>query len=114
MTVHVVTILLLLLAPHAGGVLGRDVASQGDSAKILYSQNCLQCHGVRGLAPKGIKATFPKIPTFDSAFSASHTQDSIVKVLTHGKSTDMPSFSGKLTPAEMATVAKYVRGLASK
>ncbi len=114
MTVRAVTVLLLLLAPRAAGVLYRADASQGDSAKILYSQNCLQCHGVRGVAPKGIKATFPKIPTFDSAFSASHTQDSIVKVLTHGKSTDMPSFNGKLTPVEMATIAKYVRGLASK
>jgi hypothetical protein len=61
-----------------------------------------------------IKATLPNIVTFNAAFAASHTADSIVKVLTHGKSTDMPSFKGKLTPQQMMTVAKYVLALASK
>jgi mono/diheme cytochrome c family protein len=85
-----------------------------DDAKAVYDQNCMQCHGVRGLPPKNVKSALSKIPTFDSAFIAVRTDDSIVKVLTNGKGGDMPSFKGKLTSSQMATLAKYVRALASK
>lgn len=114
MSARISTIALVLLAPLASGALTRAPGRQADDGKTLYDQNCMQCHGARGTAPKTIKATLPNIVTFNAAFAASHTADSIVKILTHGKSTDMPSFKGKLTPQQMTTVAKYVLALASK
>jgi mono/diheme cytochrome c family protein len=61
-----------------------------------------------------MKEKFPKIYTFDAAFIAARSDDSVVKVLTKGKDEDMVSFKDKLKPAEMMAIAKYVRELGSK
>ena len=89
-------------------------ARQDPDGKALYEENCRKCHGVIGTPPKTMKAKYPKIATFDSVFFVKHSQDSIVTILTKGKNEDMKSFKDKMTPAEMAAVAKYVRQLASK
>jgi len=96
------------------GTAAAQAATQFD-AQTFYQENCRKCHGVRGTPPKTMKAKFPKIATFDAAFIASHSQDSIVKVLTKGKGEDMKSFADKLkSPEEKAAVAKYVHALAAK
>jgi len=87
---------------------------QEPDAKAIYDENCKRCHGVIGTPPKTMKAKYPKIATFNAEFMADHSEDSIVKVLTKGNNEDMKSFKDKMTPAEMAAVAKYVRQLASK
>jgi hypothetical protein len=61
-----------------------------------------------------MKEKVPKIYTFDAAFVAARSDDSVVKVLTKGKDEDMVSFKDKMKPAEMMAVAKYVRELGSK
>jgi mono/diheme cytochrome c family protein len=119
MTSRLVTLTLVVLAPLASlaslasGPAARASASQ-DNGKALYDANCMQCHGVRGVPPRDMKAALPKVATFNAAFIASRTDDSITKVLTRGKNDDMPSFKGKLTTTQMAIIAKYVRVLASK
>jgi mono/diheme cytochrome c family protein len=87
---------------------------QEPDGKTIYDENCKRCHGVIGTPPKTMKAKYPKIATFNAEFIAQHSEDSIVKVLTKGKNEDMKSFKDKMTPAEMAAVAKYVHQLASK
>ena len=96
----------------AGASRGR---AQAD-AKVLYEENCRKCHGVRGTPPKTMKEKFPKIATFDDAFIAKRSDDSVVKVLMKGvgKADDMKSFKDKLSPEEMTAVAKYVRTLGLK
>ena len=89
-------------------------AAQAPDGKALYNENCRKCHGVIGTPPKTMQAKYPKIATFDDQFLAKHSQDSIVKVLVHGKGEDMKSFKDKLKPEEMEAVAKYVRELAEK
>ena len=42
-------------------------------------------------------------------FFANRSQDSIVAVLNHGAGKDMKSFKDKLSPAEIAAVAKYLK-----
>jgi mono/diheme cytochrome c family protein len=110
MTIRLMTVGLVLLA----SVTAAYAAVEQSDPKKLYDDNCMTCHGVRGLPPKAMKSAFPKIPAFDAAFIASRTDDSIVKILTRGKSDVMLSFKGKLTPEQMGIVAKYVRSLASK
>jgi mono/diheme cytochrome c family protein len=90
------------------GVLpaGPGQVAQG---KIPYEENCRKCHGVRGVPPKTMQAKFPKIVTFDAAFFAKHSDDSVVTVLTKGKNEDMKSFKDKLTHAQMVAVAAYLR-----
>jgi mono/diheme cytochrome c family protein len=92
----------------------RQAAAQAPDGKTLYETTCKKCHGVLGTPPKAMKEQFPKIATFDAAFIAKHTEDSIVTILTKGKGEDMKSFKGKLTLPEMAAVAKYVHELATK
>ena len=89
-------------------------ARQDPDGKAIYDENCKKCHGVIGNPPKTMKAKYPKIATFNAEFIAERTDDSVVKILNKGKGEDMKSFKEKLTPAEMAAVAKYVRQLASK
>lgn len=98
----------------AGGALSQASAQAARDAKTLYQENCKKCHGVLGTPPKTMKAKYEKIATFDAAFIASRSEDSVVKILTKGKGEDMKSFKEKLTPEEMVAVAKYVKELASK
>ena len=95
-------------------VMATRLAAQASTPKALYDANCKKCHGVIGTPPKAMKAKFPKIATFDAAFIAKHSVDSIVTILTKGKNEDMKSFKGTLSPADMAVVAKYVHELASR
>ena len=103
----------LLLVAFAAAARAASRA-QAPDGKALYEENCRKCHGVRGTPPKTMKEKYPKIATFDAAFIAKRTDDSVVKVLMKGvgKAEDMKSFKDKLSPEEMAAVAKYVRELA--
>jgi len=112
MTKRVMTIGLFFLASLAGGTVARAQAAQGDDGKAVYNQFCIQCHGVRGTPPKAMKSAFPQLPVFDAAFLGSHPEDMVVKVIGTGKNMMQP-FKDKLTVAQIAAVAKYLRGLAS-
>lgn len=110
------TPLMFAVALLAGSGAVSRVAAQAPNASALYSENCKQCHGVLGTPPKAMKAKFPKIATFDAAFGASRSEDSVVKVLTKGvgKGDEMKSFKGILSNDEMKAVAKYVEELGKK
>ena len=92
-----------------GGGVSPAGTGQVAQGKTPYEENCRKCHGVRGAPPKAMKAMFPKIVTFDAAFFATHSGDSVVTVLTKGKNQDMKSFKDKLTHAQMVAVAAYIR-----
>ncbi|MDO8500482.1 MAG: cytochrome c [Gemmatimonadaceae bacterium] len=77
--------------------------------KTLYEADCRKCHGVRGVPPKSMAAKFPKIAAFDAAFFAKRSVDSVVTVLTNGKSEGMKSFKDKLSHDQMVAVAAYIR-----
>jgi mono/diheme cytochrome c family protein len=83
--------------------------SQDPPGKAPYEDNCRKCHGVRGVAPKTMKAKFPKIVTFDAEFFEKHSRDSIVTILTKGKGEDMKSFKSKLSHEQMEAVADYIK-----
>src|SRR5665647_873725 len=113
-TVKTQLVLAVVLLAGSGAV--SRAAAQAPDGPALYSANCKNCHGVLGTAPKAMKAKFPKIATFDAAFIASRSEDSIVKVLTKGvgKAEDMKSFKDKLSHEEMKAVAKHVIELGKK
>jgi mono/diheme cytochrome c family protein len=92
-------------------VVSAGGAGQAAEGKTPYEDNCRKCHGVRGVPPKTMKTKFPKIATFDAAFFAKHSDDSVVTVLTKGKNEDMKSFKDKLSHAQMVAVAAYIRSL---
>ena len=104
---------VLLIGALVAGITSR-AAAQAPDGKALYTEFCKKCHGVLGTPPQTMAKKFEKIAKFDAAFMAKRSEDSVVKVLTKGKSEDMKSFKDKLKPDEMAAVAKYVHELAAK
>ena len=111
----------MLVSAAIGCAYGGHLASasqlqeqQEPAGKAPYEANCRKCHGVRGVPPKTMKAKYAKIATFDAEFFAKRSDDSVVKILMHGKGDDMKSFKDKMTPDEMKAVAKYVRELGMK
>jgi mono/diheme cytochrome c family protein len=108
------TMVAALGAVYAGHLAGATATSQDPPGMAPYQENCKKCHGVRGVAPKTMKTKYPKIATFDSAFFAKRTDDSVVTVLTKGKNDDMKSFKDKLSHEQMVAVAAYIRSFATK
>ncbi len=105
--------ILGLVTLAVGGAASR-AAAQTPDGHALFIVTCKRCHGVQGVPPKLIRQEYPKVATFDSAFGANHSEDSIVTILTNGKGRDMKSFKGKLTLPQMRAVAAYVRELAER
>lgn len=85
-------------------------AAQGTDGKTLYEAQCKKCHGLTGKPSAGIKKMNPKIETFDAAFFAKRTDADLVKGISEGKD-KMKPFKDKMSPEEIAAVAKYIRTL---
>lgn len=88
-------------------------AAQAPDGKALYEKSCKMCHGVDGTPPAAMLKMMPTLPSLDSSYMASRSEDSVVAVLKNG-TVKMKSYTGKLSPEEMAAVAKYVREMALK
>ena len=99
---------------YAGNFAAAATRQPDPAGKAPYEENCRKCHGVRGIPPKAMKAKFPKIMTFDAAFFAKRSTDSVVTVLTKGVDVNMKSFKDKLSHEEMKAVAKHVIELGKK
>lgn len=95
------------------GVASAASAQQpaGDT-KALFEQNCKACHGARGLPAQAL-VRMMKVPRLDAAYFEKHSDDSIVEVLKKGGGSNMKSFTGKLTPDQMLSIARYIRDLAT-
>jgi mono/diheme cytochrome c family protein len=98
----------------AGVLLVAGVArAQSAVGLTVYEKNCKMCHGADGTPSAAMAKMMPSLPKLNAKFMAGISEESIVKVLTNGSATGkMKSFKGKLTPEEMAAVAKYVKEMA--
>lgn len=85
------------------------LAAQAADGKSIYGEECRTCHGAAGKPTQRAVSQYKNMPTFDAAFFAHRSQDSVVAVLNHGMGKDMKSFKSKLSPEEIAAVAKYVK-----
>ena len=88
---------------------GRAVA-QAPDGQAVFHEECRKCHGLAGKPTHFALSLYKEIPTFDAAFFAGRSVDSIMAVLDHGAGKNMKSFKGKLSPAEITAVATYVKG----
>ena len=85
------------------------LGAQAADGQSIYREVCRVCHGPAGKPNQRTVGLYKTIPTFDASFFATRSQDSIVAVLNHGAGKDMKPFKGKLSPAEIAAVAQYLR-----
>ena len=97
------------------GLGSSNALAQAPDGAALYRQNCRSCHGLKGTPPQRMVAIYPGLKDMgDSAFLRARSVDSIVAVLRNGAGRDMKSFANRLSPAEIAAVAKFVKTLASQ
>jgi mono/diheme cytochrome c family protein len=82
----------------------RVEAQRGGAA--VYSQHCARCHGADGRAQtaKGRQTDAVDLTSDDWTPDTGHD----TRLITNGKGS-MPSFRKKLTPAQISSVAQYIR-----
>jgi high-affinity iron transporter len=91
----------------------RPAAAQAADGAALYKQNCRTCHGATGAPSQRMAGLYPALKSFaDSTTLAGISVDSIVTILKKGQGKDMKSFADKMTPDQMAAIARYVKTLA--
>jgi len=86
----------------------RPATASGTGATI-FQQQCSSCHGNDG---KGTGGNAPDLTNFRARAGVPH--QAIVNTIANGRRNGaMPSFSGKLSAADIDSVATYVQGLSS-
>ncbi|BDG06281.1 c-type cytochrome [Anaeromyxobacter oryzae] len=85
-------------------LLATAAVARADEAPALFSQKCAVCHGKDGKGtPAGQKMGAKDL----TALKLSH--EDLVKDISNGQG-KMPAFKGKLTDAQIESLAKYVKG----
>jgi cytochrome c6 len=102
------------VALSAALAFGPQAASaQAADGAAVFKANCAKCHGREGVPPKFALRRYKNLVSLaDPATLKGISVDSTMTVIANGKGKDMKPFEGKLTPAEIAAVAKYVFELA--
>lgn len=102
--------LLIAVGLVSAAALGAPaVSAQAPDGQAIFREECRTCHGTTGKPTQRAMSQYKNMPTLDAAFLAKRSQDSIVAVLNHGLGKDMKSFKDKLSPDEIAAVARYVK-----
>ncbi len=98
-------------------IFGLSVSASAFAAEAveLFKSKCSSCHGEDGKAQTKMGKK-EKIPDFTTEkFQSGVTDDKIKDAITNGvPDTKMKAFSGKLTPDEIASLAKFVRTFKGK
>ena len=85
----------------------RDFATS--YAKVLFADNCAACHQPGG---GGIVGKYPNLD--DDSWLWGGTFQQIQTTITDGRHGNMPSFAGRLSPAQMDDVSEYVLSLSGQ
>jgi cytochrome c6 len=85
-------------------LVNAESANSSAMSKKLYLQNCARCHGADGSSNTQVGRDMEAPPI--NGVSVART----VKVVTNGDG-EMPAFKKKLTKAQIASIAKYVKGM---
>jgi cytochrome c oxidase cbb3-type subunit 3 len=87
--------------------------SKPDSVRAghaVYEANCVPCHGAEGRGNQSLGV--PNLT--DLAWINGSDWESVYTVVHHGRKGEMPSWEGRLSPAERKLLAVYVLDLVSR
>lgn len=85
-------------------VLSLAGAARADEAAALYAKRCASCHGKDGkVTPVGQKMGAKDLS------ATTESEEAIANTIANGKG-KMTAYKGKLTDAEIQSLAKYVKG----
>ena len=105
-----VGVAVAVMLPFASPAIAGDIASGAQ----VFAGNCAACH-IGGnnavMANKTLKQD--ALEQYLEGYGSEHSFEAIVYQVTNGKNA-MPSFSGRLTDAQIADVAAYVKDQAEK
>ena len=90
-----------------GSARSTGTASETNSPRTLYVQNCARCHGLDGRANTKMGR---KLEAADLTSSDVQEMDSarIARAIRNGRP-GMPAFGRKLRPSQVSAIAEYVR-----
>ena len=88
--------------------LATPLVAQNSGADI-YKAKCQMCHGADGLGATPVGKVM-KIPSFKDPAVVKSTNAELSSIVKNGKN-KMPSFSGKLTDAQITSVVEFIRTL---
>ena len=80
-----------------------------ESPRSLYLNNCARCHGADGTSQTEL-GKLNDTPDISGGKARKMSTAKIVKLITRGRGS-MPGFGKKMTKAQIASLANYVRGL---
>jgi mono/diheme cytochrome c family protein len=83
----------------ASSCRGGGQAAQASTGQALYNTNCATCHGASG---QGV-GEFPKVVGAADVLGGDYART----VIAQGRN-KMPSFGGKLTPAQIDAIVDYI------
>jgi cbb3-type cytochrome c oxidase subunit III len=89
----------------AGGANAKPPSQLGNDGKTIFSSQCSSCHTLKAAGATGTIG--PNLDQLKPPLAI------VVKQVTNGGSV-MPAFKGKLTPAQIDAVAKFVSSSAGK
>jgi mono/diheme cytochrome c family protein len=96
------TLLCLAAAPRLASAADPD-------ARALFLENCATCHGEKGDADTDLGAKYMAQDFTSPDFKEKFNPAKAKKVITNGvKKTKMKAWKGKLSPAEIDALSKYV------
>ena len=85
------------------------LASAAPDARALFLENCATCHGEKGDADTDLGAKYMAQDFTSSDFKEKFDAAKAKKAITNGvKNTKMKAWKGKLSPAEIDALSKYV------
>jgi mono/diheme cytochrome c family protein len=86
-----------------------------DEAGDIWKAKCKGCHGEDGKANTKVGQKEKVADVSQAEWQKKHTDADIRKVITDGseKNSKMKAFKEKLTPEEIDSLVKYIRGLKS-
>jgi putative copper resistance protein D len=109
----------LLLGSHAHRVLSPEEASEGnpvpsspesiEQGRLLFMQNCSQCHGETGRGDGPLASTLPLPPANLYDHVPFHPDQFFYSVITNGLSGAMPAFDSQLSSEERWDILNFLR-----
>jgi mono/diheme cytochrome c family protein len=98
--------------PTALPVATMNSAARAEKLRMaggIFNTNCIPCHGPDGRGTF-VRPAMPPIPDFTSRdWQTSRSSSQLASSILEGKGTLMPSWNGKVTPAQARDLVLYVR-----
>jgi len=105
------TLAVALIAGAVGsGFAGNATPVAAEDAAAIYTAKCAKCHGADGKGVDKYKKQGMEDMT-TAKWQAANTNAKITAAINNGKGDFMPAWKGKLKPAEVTALVKYIRGL---